>query len=107
MLRLRHIHPGGLSRLLFLEGAIAVGFLAALADLASWWSMLVLPATVALVVKLDDLVTGARRARAPAPRPRPAVIRATASVPITDPTAAVRAARPLPGGQPRRRPTTS
>ena len=37
MLRLRHLAPGGLLCFVFLEGAIALGLLLALAELVSWW----------------------------------------------------------------------
>ena len=68
LLRLRHIHPGALLCGLYFEGAIAVGALAALAEFASWWGMLVLPVLVALLVKLEDEVSGLRvRARAAVP----------------------------------------
>ena len=58
VLRLRHLHPGGLLCFLFFEGAVALGILLALADLAPWWSALVLPAAVAVMVKVNDVVAG-------------------------------------------------
>jgi hypothetical protein len=58
MLRLRHLTPSGLLCFVFLEGAIALGLLLALAELVSWWGVLVLPATVALMVKLNDVIAG-------------------------------------------------
>ena len=90
VLRLRHIQPGGLLCFLFFEGSVALGVLLALAELAPWWSALVLPVAVALMVKVNDLVAayGARarlvpaHTRAQAGRragsgmPRPAVPRA-------------------------------
>jgi len=60
LLRLRSIHPRGVLCALFFEGAFLVGGLVALAELASWWSLLVLPLTVAALVKTDDLITGWR-----------------------------------------------
>jgi hypothetical protein len=59
MLGLRHLAPSGLLCFVFLEGAVALGILLALAELVSWWGVLVLPATVAAMVKLNDLVAGA------------------------------------------------
>jgi hypothetical protein len=56
VLRLRYIRPGGLLCFLFCEGAIAVGILLALAELAPWWSALVLPLVVAVMVKVNDTV---------------------------------------------------
>ncbi len=58
VLRLRHVRPGGLLCFLFFEGAVALGILLALADLAPWWSALVLPAAVATMVKINDTVAG-------------------------------------------------
>jgi len=63
-LRLHHVRPSAALRLLYLEGAVAVAGLAALAELASWWGILVLPAVVAALVKAEDVATGYRRARA-------------------------------------------
>jgi hypothetical protein len=58
LLRLRHLAPSGFLCFIFLEGAIALGILLALAELVSWWGVLVLPATVAGMVKLNDVVAG-------------------------------------------------
>ena len=58
MLRLRHLAPSGLLCFVYLEGAFALGILLALAELVSWWGVLVLPAVVALMVKLNDVVAG-------------------------------------------------
>ncbi|GIE82641.1 hypothetical protein Aph02nite_85910 [Actinoplanes philippinensis] len=59
MLRLRHLAPSGLLCFVFLEGAVVLGILLALAELVSWWGVVVLPVTVALMVKFNDLVAGA------------------------------------------------
>jgi hypothetical protein len=59
VLRLRHLAPNGFLCFAYLEGAIALGILLALAELVSWWGILVLPATVAVMVKLNDAVAGA------------------------------------------------
>ena len=59
LLRLRHLAPSGFLCFVFLEGAVALGVLLALAELVSWWGVLVLPATVAVMVKLNDVVAGA------------------------------------------------
>ena len=58
MLRLRHVAPSGFLCFVFLEGAVALGVLLALAELVSWWGVLVLPATVAGMVKLNDAIAG-------------------------------------------------
>jgi hypothetical protein len=64
-LRLRHLHVGGFVSFLLFECMIAAGVLLALAELVSWWAVPVLPAVVAIMVKVNDLVIGgSRRARA-------------------------------------------
>src|SRR3712207_6311320 len=69
LLGLQYVAPGGFLCFVFLEGAIALGILLALAELVSWWGVLVLPVTVALMVKLNDVVAGAlTRAAAGTPR---------------------------------------
>jgi hypothetical protein len=59
MLGLKHLTPSGFLCFAFLEGSIVLGILLALAELVSWWGVLVLPLTVALMVKLNDVVAGA------------------------------------------------
>ncbi|MEV4349347.1 hypothetical protein AB0J83_33230 [Actinoplanes sp. NPDC049596] len=58
MLRLRHVAPSGFLCFVYLEGAVALGILLALAELVSWWGVLVLPAVVAVMVKLNDVIAG-------------------------------------------------
>lgn len=58
MLGLQYLAPSGFLCFVFLEGAVALGILLALAELVSWWGVLVLPLTVALMVKLNDVVAG-------------------------------------------------
>jgi hypothetical protein len=67
LLRLRHIHPNAWQRALLGEGALGVAILLVLADLATAWTLLVLPVAVALVVKAHDLLAGRLNATAPAP----------------------------------------
>lgn len=76
VLRLRHLTPSGFLCFVFLEGAVALGILLALAELVSWWGVLVLPATVAVMVKLNDVIAGvlgeaAAAGSAPVPAMRP------------------------------------
>ena len=86
MLRLRHLTPSGFLCFVFLEGAIALGILLALAELVSWWGVLVLPFTVALMVKLNDVIAGLLTQAAAALRPaRPM---AAAQGPVLRPAAA-------------------
>lgn len=59
VLRLRHIHPNGWQRALLLEGVIALAAVLVLADLASAWLLLVLPAVVTALVKLHDVLQAA------------------------------------------------
>jgi hypothetical protein len=59
MLGLQYLAPSGFLCFVFLEGAVALGVLLALAELVSWWGVIVLPATVAVMVKLNDVIAGA------------------------------------------------
>jgi len=59
VLRLRHLNPSGLWCFLLFEGMIALGVLLALTELVSWWAVLVLPAAVAVMVKVNDVMAGA------------------------------------------------
>ena len=68
VLRLRHLAPSGFLCFIFVEGAVALGVLLALAELVNWWGVLLLPLTVAAMVKLNDVVAGALTAAAPAGR---------------------------------------
>jgi hypothetical protein len=69
MLGLRHLSPGGLLCFVFLEGSLALGALLALAELVSWWGVLVLPVAVAVMVKFNDLVAGWLAPPAPVTEP--------------------------------------
>lgn len=75
MLGLRHVTPSGFLCFVFLEGAVALGILLALAELVSWWGVLVLPITVAVMVKLNDVVAGALTKPPVLAAPRPSVVR--------------------------------
>ncbi|MFC0506866.1 hypothetical protein [Micromonospora costi] len=56
VLGLRFVNPGGVLCFLFFEGTVALAALLALAELVSWWAVVVLPAVVAVMVKLNDMV---------------------------------------------------
>jgi hypothetical protein len=103
VLRLRVIRPGSLLCFLYFEGMIALGALLALAELTSWWAVAALPAAVAAMVKLNDMLAGLSAAPAvPATRViarRVPVARGRAAVPAVLAPAQVR--RP---GANRRRP---
>jgi hypothetical protein len=58
LLRLKNVHPNAWQRAVLGEGMALVGALLALADVASAWSILVLPVAVAVVVKAHDLLAG-------------------------------------------------
>ncbi len=58
VLRLQHIRPNSWQRALLGEGMIAAGALLAMADLASAWSIVVLPVAVGGVVKCHDVLAG-------------------------------------------------
>lgn len=59
VLRLRQVDPSGMLCFVFFEGTVVFGLLLALAELVSWWGALVLPATVAVMVKVNDVVAAA------------------------------------------------
>lgn len=58
LLRLRHLRPSGPLCFALLEGTLALGALFALAELIPWWSVPALPAAVAAMVKLNDVIAG-------------------------------------------------
>lgn len=58
LLRLRHIRPSAWQRAVLGEGALALAVLLVLADVASAWTLLVLPLAVAVVVKAHDVLAG-------------------------------------------------
>jgi len=66
LLRLRHYRPGRVMTVVLFEGSIAAPVLLWLADILAWWSILVIPVAVAVLVKFNDLVAGLPyRTRAP------------------------------------------
>jgi hypothetical protein len=58
LLRLKNVHPNAWQRAVLGEGMALVGALLALADVASAWSIVVLPVAVAGVVKAHDVLAG-------------------------------------------------
>ena len=58
MLRLRHVHPNGWQRAIFVEGVLGLSLVLVLADVASAWTLLVLPLASALIVKGHDVIAG-------------------------------------------------
>lgn len=64
LLDLRHVHPNAWQRALLGEGSVAAGVVLVLADVASAWTIPVLPLAVAAVVKANDLLAGALEQRA-------------------------------------------
>jgi hypothetical protein len=58
-LRLRHVQPNGWQRAVLLEGVIGAAVVLVLADVATLWTLLVLPIVAAVVVKLHDVLKGA------------------------------------------------
>jgi hypothetical protein len=59
VLRLKRVRPGSVMCFLLFEGVIGLAILLSLAELVSWWSVLVLPAIVAALVKINDIVAEA------------------------------------------------
>ena len=58
LLRLRHVRPNGWQRAVFVEGVLALSLVLVLADVASAWTLLVLPLSSALTVKAHDVIAG-------------------------------------------------
>jgi hypothetical protein len=92
-LGLQYLHPSEMICFFFFEGAIILATLLALAELVSWWAVLVLPAAIAVMVKINDVISGfgARAA---------SHVRARAAVRAAAREAARRAAVPAPQSQP-------
>ncbi|MDQ1697037.1 MAG: hypothetical protein QOJ03_2390 [Frankiaceae bacterium] len=58
-LRLRHVRPNGWQRALLVEGVLGVAVVLTLADIATAWTLLVLPLASMVIVKGHDLLAGA------------------------------------------------
>lgn len=67
MLRLRHVRPNGWQRAVLVEGVTAVAVTLVLADVASAWTLVLLPVTTAAVVKAHDVIAGWLPGRAALP----------------------------------------
>src|SRR5262245_32660030 len=59
LLRLRHLRPSQLTTFILFEGSFLIAIVLALAELIHWWGVLLIPATVAVMVKFNDAVAGA------------------------------------------------
>ncbi len=72
VLGLQYVRPSNLMCFLFFEGTVALAVLLALAELTGWWAVAVLPASVAVMVKVNDVIAGAttRSGVASVSRPR-------------------------------------
>jgi hypothetical protein len=85
-LRLRHLSLTGTQCFLLFEGMIVVGTLLALAELVPWWGVFALPAAVAAMVKINDLIAGTtawgtrRAASVVAPRSAAVAVRTAAGM---------------------------
>ena len=58
LLQLKNVHPNAWQRAVLGEGMAVLGALLVMADLASGWSILVLPLAMAVVVKSHDVLAG-------------------------------------------------
>jgi hypothetical protein len=68
VLRLSFINPSAVLCFVFFEGTTVVAVLLAFADQMTFWAVLVLPTTVAVVVKFNDVVAGLLIRMVPATR---------------------------------------
>jgi hypothetical protein len=57
-LRLRHLRPNGWQRAILVEGVLALALILVLADVATAWTLLVLPLASAVLVKGHDVLAG-------------------------------------------------
>lgn len=89
LLGLRYLRPSGMLCFLYFEGAITLAILLALAELVTWWAVVVLPAAIAGIVKINDVIAGYGVRAAARARSR-AVIRSAVRQ-----AAALRAAAPI------------
>lgn len=62
-LRLQHLRPNGWQRAILVEGVLALAVILVLADVATAWTLLVLPLSSALLVKGHDVLAGLLRPR--------------------------------------------
>ena len=67
LLRLRHIRPNGWQRAILVEGVLSLSLVLVLADVASAWTLLVLPVASAVIVKANDVVVGMLGSEMPEP----------------------------------------
>jgi hypothetical protein len=61
VLRLRHLRPNGWQRAVLVEGVFALAVVLVLADVATAWTLLVLPLASAVLVKGHDMLAGLLR----------------------------------------------
>jgi hypothetical protein len=61
VLRLRHLRPNGWQRALLVEGVLTVAVVLTLADVATAWTLLILPVASMAVVKAHDVLAGMLR----------------------------------------------
>jgi hypothetical protein len=61
LLRLHHVQPSGWQRAVLVEGVLGLSLVLVLADVASAWTLLVLPLASALMVKANDVIAGLLR----------------------------------------------
>jgi hypothetical protein len=61
VLRLRHLRPNGWQRAVLVEGVFVLAVVLVLADVATAWTLLVLPLASAVLVKGHDMLAGLLR----------------------------------------------
>ncbi len=69
LLRLRFYRPGAAMTFLYFEGSIVAAAVLSFAELVDWWSVAVIPAVVAALVKFNDVVAGLPYRSEITPRP--------------------------------------
>lgn len=106
VLGLQYVRPSNLLCFLYFEGTVALAVLLSLAELTGWWAVAVLPASVAVMVKLNDIIAGATtRSGGAATRPGGAAARSRSATrrALAQPTVRLRVAAPAEATRPSRR----
>lgn len=96
VLGLQYVRPSNLMCFLFFEGTVALAVLLSLAELTGWWAVAVLPASVAVMVKVNDVIAGATTRSGVESVSRPRGARRTRRAPVQS-TVRLREAAPGAG----------
>jgi hypothetical protein len=88
LLRLHHLRPGPTATFLLFEGSIMLAVVLSFAEVLAWWSVIVVPVAIGVMVKLNDVIAGVLR--------RPEAIAQLQRAPMVDGVAIGRSQGPSP-----------